>query len=73
MPALVGMAHLDKQDCKICVEKGGAVQERIQVDRTQMSASILCSLGLLQPHDGALFNNLWVKGWLNAAHCNAAK
>ena len=52
MPALVGMAHLDKRDCKIWVEKGGAVRERIPVDRTQMSASILCSLGLLQPHDG---------------------
>ena len=51
MAALVALAHLD-HNVKIWVEKSADNQERIQMDHTSISASILCSLGLLQLVNG---------------------
>ena len=50
MPALVAMAHSDARNRKfrIWVEKSITDQERVEIDRTQISASNLYSLGLLQ-------------------------
>jgi len=50
MPALVAMAHLNNRDRR--VERGIDNQEGIQVDCTNISASTLSSLGLLQRIDG---------------------
>ena len=52
MPALVTMALLDKRDRKIWVETGRGDQERIHINSSQISTSMLCSLGLLQLIDG---------------------
>ena len=51
MPALVALTYLDARDRKIriWVEKSLANQERVEIGRTlQISASNMCSLGLLQ-------------------------
>jgi len=58
LPALVAMAHVDKRDPKlrIWVEKGAADEDRVHMDSTKLSASVLHSLCLLritnrgQPH-----------------------
>ena len=50
LPALVAMAHFDKREpkLKIWVDKA---EESVSVDCTELSGSILCSLGLLKPSD----------------------
>lgn len=56
MPALVAMVLLvGKQHRKlnVWVEKGTHDQERVHIDPTQLSASVLCSLGLIRLFNGA--------------------
>ena len=50
IPALVAMAHSDARDRKvrIWVEKSIADQERVEIGRTEISATALYSLGLLR-------------------------
>jgi hypothetical protein len=55
MPALVAMVHLiGERDRKInvWVEKGTCDQETVHIGRMQLSASVLCSLGLLRLFNG---------------------
>lgn len=69
MPALVALAQLNERDHKlrIWVEKGPASEERIQVECAEISASVLCSLGLLQPSNGGQHPSWVIKECVKAS------